>query len=70
MENSNADKLGVIAIINIIITIIASVIVPLTDGNSFNWIGILIVGGIILSGFTLYYLLKTIIDIYYEVEKQ
>ena len=89
-KSTNADRLNVMANINIILSIISAIVVWVkfsklevvtqstyknyssgyyTD-TVINWYGI--VGGIaiLIAGFTLFFLLKTIVDIYSEVEKQ
>lgn len=86
-KNTNADKLNVMANINIILSIIGAVCVWIKFSNTevlgkynyitgeyaksteINWYGILGGAAILIAGFTLFFLLKTIDDIYWEVEK-
>lgn len=75
-KRTNADKLEILAHINLIITIIGAVfvfincsIVSISEEDTINWIGMLIGIGIIITGLTLFYLLKTIIDIYNEIDE-
>ncbi len=88
-KNTNADKLNIMANINIILSIIGAIVIWVkfsklevvtqstyknyssgyyTD-TVINWYGI--AGGIaiLIAGFTLFFLLKTIVDIYWEVER-
>lgn len=82
-RKTNADYLSIFSVINLIITIIGSIIIWINfsttkivkeysyiSGNYtetiINWYGI--IGGIalLIVGFTIFFLLRTIIDIYYE----
>lgn len=77
----NADVLDFVANLNIVLTVISSIIIWFkfstietvskygTTTTEMNWYGI--AGGfvILISGFTLFFLLKTVVDIYWEVEK-
>lgn len=81
-KKTNADYLNFMAIINIVLSIIGAITIwvnfstieytttskyatPVTD---INWYGILGGIGILIIGFTVFFLLKTIIDIYDKVE--
>lgn len=88
-ESTNADRLNVMANINIMLSIIGAILIwvnfstmEVTKESIFknyssghytatviNWYGV--IGGIavLIVGFTLFFLLKTIVDIYKEVEK-
>lgn len=82
-KNTNADCLNAMATVNIILSIIGAIAIWVnfstieytttskyaTPVTEINWYGIL--GGIavLIAGFTLFFLLKTIVDIYWEVEK-
>lgn len=75
-SRSNADKLNIFAYINLIISVICAILVWINFSftsvggkNVINWFGILGGIGIIISGLTIFYLFRTIVDIYYEVEK-
>lgn len=67
---TNADCLNDIANINLVLSIIGAVWIL---ANSFidkvNWMGITIGIASLIAGTTLFFLLKTIVDIYWEVEK-
>ena len=74
-ENTNADKLQILAYINIVIAIISAIIVwikfsfiSINGKDAVNWFGI--IGGIclLITGLTIFYLLKTIVDIYNEID--
>lgn len=67
---TNADWLNSIANINLIISIIVSIItwVEFFD-TTINWWGVVVIGAILLSGVTLFFLLKTVVDIYNKVKK-
>lgn len=78
-ERSNADCLNIIANINITLFIIASLyyfynaFILLIDGYiEVMVIGINLVYGVslLLVGFTIFFLLKTIVDIYYKTNKK
>lgn len=80
-SRTNADILNFMANLNITLTIISSIVIWLKFSTvemvskygiattEMNWYGIIGGFGIFISGFTLFFLLKTIVDIYYEVEK-
>lgn len=73
-KKTNADWLEVVAYINIVISIIGStcIFVKLSEIEySFkpNMMSIFATVGILLAGFTLFFLLKTVVDIYKKVEK-
>ena len=80
-KGKNADWLGIIAVINLIIFIIVAIVIWVApfimeeeilffeDTGEINLINIILGLGILLSGFTQYFLLKTVQDIYYKVEK-
>lgn len=73
-KKTNADWLEIISYINVIISIIGAIyaFIELSEtGYSFepNIMSISITVGILLVGFTLFFLLKTIVDIYKKVEK-
>lgn len=82
-RKTNADYLSIFSVINLIITIVGSIIIWINFSTTkivkeysyisgsytetvVNWYGI--AGGfvILISGFTIFFLLRTIIDIYYE----
>lgn len=82
----NADKLNIMANVNIIISIVGAFLlwcnfstIEITKKYTYtsgtytdtviNWYGILGGVGILIAGFTLFFLLKTVADIYWEVEK-
>lgn len=77
----NASYLNVMANLNLILSIIGSIIIFIKfsiikdmsiyglEHNSINWIGIISGLGVLIGGFTLFFLLETIVDIYWEVEK-
>ncbi len=81
-KKTNADYLNYMAIINIVLSIIGAIAIWVnfstieytttskyaTPVTEINWYGIF--GGIavLIAGFTLYFLLKTVIDIYDEIE--
>ena len=70
-KRTNADCLNFMATINIILSIIGAIAVWVNYGvtryDEFNWIGIASGIGILIAGITLYFLLKTVIDIYDEI---
>lgn len=81
-ERSNADCLSVVANINLAIFIIASlyyfynVFISLVELINYSYvegitIGINLIYGVslLLVGFTVFFLLKTIVDIYYKINK-
>lgn len=88
-ESTNANRLNVMANINIILSIIGAIAIwanfstleVMTQSTYknyssgyytdtvINWYGILGGLGVLIVGFTLFFLLKTIADIYWEVEK-
>ena len=69
----NADALNFMAVINIIISIVGAITVWSNFGTTryeeTNWFGI--IGGlaILIVGFTQFFLLKTVVDIYDKVDK-
>lgn len=72
---TNADILQIFAYINIIIAIIGAIFVwvkfsfiTVNGKDVINWFGILGGVGIIISGLTLFFLLRTIVDIFYEID--
>lgn len=82
---TSADCLNVMANINIILSIIGTILIWVNFGtteithkgtyfssgyteNIANWYGIFGGIAILIAGFTLFFLLKTIVDIYWEVE--
>lgn len=74
-SRTNADKLEIFAYINIVIAIISAIIVwvkfsfvSVNGKDVINWIGIIGGVGIAIAGLTLYYLLRTIVDIYNEID--
>ena len=74
-ERTNADKLEIFAYINIVIAIISAIIVwvkfsfiSVNGKDVINWFGILGGAGIVISGLTLFYLLRTIVDIFNEID--
>lgn len=71
-RRSNADCLNIMANLNLLLSIISAIIVWLNfseDGIDINWLGIVGGIGILFVGFTLFFLLKTVADIYWKVEK-
>lgn len=80
-SRTNADILDFMANLNIVLTVISSIVIWFKFSTietvskygiattEMNWYGI--IGGfvILISGFTLFFLLKTVVDIYWEVEK-
>lgn len=81
IEGTNAHKLSIMANINLIACIITSIILIVPNlldlsamingisSNNSSWITIILSLGTLIIGFTVYFLLKTIGDIYYKVEK-
>ena len=69
-KTRNADYLEKMAYVNVILFVIGAIYVI---ANSFvdevNWIGIAIGIATLIVGFTLFFLLRTIVDIYRKVEK-
>lgn len=80
-RRTNADCLNFMANLNIILSIIGAIAIWVNFstikytskyGSTYsetNWWAIIGGIGIIIAGFTLFFLMKTIVDIYYEVEK-
>lgn len=82
-KRTNADCLNFMANLNIILSIIGAIAIWINFStikykatsiygstySEINWIGIIGGFAVLLGGFTLFFLLKTIVDIYYEVEK-
>lgn len=76
-KKTNADCLNAMASLNIVLSIIGAIAIWLNFStieyksgySEANWYGI--IGGIsvLVVGFTLFFLLKTVADIYWEVEK-
>lgn len=71
-KKTNADYLNFMAIINIILSIIVTLAIWINYGTTrydeLNWVGILSGIAVLIAGFTLYFLLKTVIDIYDKIE--
>lgn len=69
-KTKNADYLEKMAYVNVVLFVIGAINVI---ANSFvdevNWIGIAIGIATLIVGFTLFFLLRTIVDIYRKVEK-
>ncbi len=72
-KKTNADYLNFMANLNIVLSIIGTIAIwvnfGMTEYDEFNWIGIISGIAVLIAGFTLFFLLQTIIDIYEEVEK-
>lgn len=82
-KRTNADCLNFMANLNIILSIIGAIIIWVnfstieykttsryaTPVTEINWYGIFGGVGVLIVGFTLFFLLKTVADIYWEVEK-
>lgn len=67
-SGENAYGLKICAIIQLILCIIGAIYVLITySENIYYGIGIPISLGIVFGGFTLYFLLRTIVDIYAEI---
>lgn len=64
-EGKNADRLEIIANINLFIIILAT-IYYFYEGFTNEAFYIIIGIGLLLSGLTIYFTLKTIVDIYYK----
>lgn len=69
-RTKNADYLEKMAYVNVVLFVIGAIYVI---ANSFvdevNWIGIATGIAALIVGFTLFFLLRTIVDIYRKVEK-
>lgn len=81
-ERTNADCLNFMANLNIVLSIISAIAVWVNFSTievigrytyetttKTNWFGIIGGFGILIAGFTLFFLLKTIVDIYNEVQR-
>ena len=86
-EGSNADRLNIMAYINLILSIIGAICIWINfskvevvgkynyitrdyaKSTVTNWYGIFEGIGVLIAGLTLFFLLKTIVDIYWKVEK-
>jgi len=82
LKKTNADYLNFMAIVNIIISIVGAIAIWVnfstieykttskyaTAVTEINWYGIIGGVGILIAGFTIYFLLKTVVDIYNEIE--
>lgn len=80
---TNAKCLNFMANLNIILSIICAIVIWVnfstieykttskyaTSITEINWYGIFGGFGVLIAGFTLFFLLKTVVDIYGEVEK-
>lgn len=66
-ESKNAEWLEIIANINLVIIILA-VIYYFYEGFTNEASNIIIGIGLLISGLTIYLLLKTIVDIYYKIK--
>lgn len=76
IKKTNADFLNIMAYINIILSIIATVIIWVNFSTieyrsgytETNWYGVFGGIGILIAGFTLFFLLKTVVNIYDKIE--
>lgn len=82
-KNTNADRLNFMAYINLVLSIVGAIAIWVnfstieykatskyaTSITEINWYGIFGGIGILIVGFTLFFLLKTVADIYWEVGK-
>lgn len=82
-KSTNADCLNFMANLNIILTIISAISIWVmfstieykttskyaTYVTEINWYGVIGGFGVLIVGFTLFFLLKTVADIYWRVEK-
>lgn len=70
-KTTNADCLNLMATINIVLSIIGAITVwanyGMTKYSDFNWIGIASGIGILIAGFTVFFLLKTVVDIHDKI---
>lgn len=64
-EKVNADYLNIMANIDIILTIISAIATFFYDFSIVNIVSTIV---ILISGFTIFFLLKTVVDIYYNTE--
>ena len=77
----NAEWLGIMAVINLVICILATIAIWVApfileeeffifeDKGGINVPAVILGIGVLISGFTQYFLLKTIQDIYYKIKK-
>lgn len=71
-DKNNAYYLNILSIVNLVISIVGAILIWINYYKDYyddiNWIGI--AGGIavLIGGFTLFFLLRTIIDIYNKVK--
>mgnify|MGYP005791972243 CR=1 FL=1 len=78
-NSSNAKYLNIMANINLVICIIGAISIIISSIIYANeeyleiteiiWIPLVIAIGLIIGGFTIFFLLRTIIDIYRKIEK-
>lgn len=64
-EKVSADYLNIMANIDIMLTIISAIAIFFYD---FSIVNTVLAVTILISGFTIFFLLKTIVDIYYNTE--
>ena len=72
VNKDNAYYLNIFSIINLVISVVGAILVWTNfykDYNdNINWIGIIGGVAILIGGFTLFFLLKTIVDIFYKIK--
>ena len=71
-DKTNAYYLNILAIINLVISIIGAIFILANYYKDYydnvNWIGIIGGVAILIGGFTIFFLLKTVIDIFNKVK--
>ncbi len=68
LQRTHADRLSIMANINLLLSIIGAILIlcnfSVTSYDKLNWYGILSGFAVLFCGYTIFLLLKTVVDIY------